>query len=259
MNLKESVMEKRKNARAILWCSAFTLLAVLAGMSPHAKGQVLSQDLTMRSITTSSGMADRGDGYTSTEYYSKSAMKIHSSDGNDSIIRFDSERIITIDHKRKTYTDVTFKQLQEALSKVGSDFGADAKQMEAMKKVMGQMAESFTVTKEGPGESIAGYSTEKYLIKGPMEMEIWAAEILKIPAAYYDLMKLQAPSNPMFDMKKLYEEMKKVDGFPLKTVMTMKMMDMEIKTTKVVTSIEEGALPASVFEIPAGYKLVNPK
>jgi len=29
-----------------------------------------------------------------------------------------------------------------------------------------------------------------------------------------------------------------------------------MKTTQVVTSVEKGPVPASVFEIPAGYKLV---
>ena len=124
---------------------------------------------------------------------------------------------------------------------------------------MGQAAASFTVSKQGPGEAIAGYATEKYLIQGPMEMEIWAAPDLKIPATYYDVMKLQMPANPMFDMGKLYDEMKKISGITLKSVMTMKMMNMEMKTTKVVTSVEKGSIPASVFEVPAGYKLVQAK
>ena len=45
-------------------------------------------------------------------------------------------------------------------------------------------------------------------------------------------------------------------GLPLKTITSMKMMGMEMKTTQVVISVEKGAIPPSVFEIPAGYKLV---
>jgi len=62
---------------------------------------------------------------------------------------------------------------------------------------------------------------------------------------------------PMFDMRKMYDEMKKISGIPLKTVTIIKMMGNEMKTTRVVTSIEKGTIPASVFEIPAGYKRVE--
>jgi hypothetical protein len=36
----------------------------------------------------------------------------------------------------------------------------------------------------------------------------------------------------------------------------MKMMGMSFTTTSVVTSVEKGPIPASRFEIPAGYKSV---
>jgi hypothetical protein len=235
-----------------------TLLLICA--SRNANAQIFSQDLTMHSTTTSSGMAGRGGGAsTGTDYYSKSALKTSSSDGNDTIIRFDAEKIITIDNKKKTYTEMTFKQLQDMLSMLGSGMGADREGMEQMKKMMGQVDSAITLSKQGPGEDIAGYATEKYLLTGPIQMEIWSAPNLKIPAAYYDVMKIQMPPNPMFDMKKIYDEMKKINGMALKTVMTIKMMNMEMKTTKVVNSVDAGAIPASVFEVPSGYKLVAQK
>jgi hypothetical protein len=251
-------MNNSRCGRAVLFFSALGLVLMVMGAPVETFAQIFSQDLTMRSTTTSSGMMGRGAGTTtSTDYLSKNAMKMSSSDGSDTIIRFDAEKFITVDNKKKTYSEMTFKQLRDSLSKMGDAMKVDPKAMEAMKQIMGSMADSFAVTKEGPGENIAGYASEKYRITGPMEMEIWAASSLKIPAAYYDVMKLQVQSNPMFDLGKLYEEMKKIDGISLKTVMTIKMMNMEMKTTKVVTSVEKGAVPDSVFEVPAGYKLVN--
>jgi hypothetical protein len=73
------------------------------------------------------------------------------------------------------------------------------------------------------------------------------------------VMKFQVPSMPILDMRKMYDEMKKISGIPLKTVTTMQMMGNEMKTTKVVTSIEKGTIPASIFEIPTGYKRVEAK
>jgi hypothetical protein len=253
-------MKNPRFGKTFWLCSSFGLLLVLAAMLPSAMAQIFSQDLTIHATTTSSGMGGRGGGTTTTtDYYSKNAMKMSSSDGKEHIIRFDLEKIVSVDHKAKTYTEMTFPQMQETLNKVGASGGANQQQLEAMRKIMGQVATSFTVTPEGPGEVIAGYPTEKYLIKGPMDMEIWAAASLKIPTTYYDVLKLQMPSNPMFDMKGLYEQMKKISGIPLKSVTTVKMMNMESTTTKIVTSIEKGAVPDSVFETPAGYKLMPRK
>jgi hypothetical protein len=236
-----------------------TLSLVLICASQNANAQIFSQDLTVHVTTTSSGMAGRGGGtQNSAEYFSKSAMKTSSSEDSDTIVRFDEGKIITIDNKKKTYTEMTFKQLQDMLGNAGAQMGQNREAMEQMRKMMGQQGNApVAVTKEGPGENIAGYATDKYLITGPMQMEIWAAPGLKIPTAYYDVMKFQAPANPMFDMKALYEEMKKINGMTLKSEMTIKMMNMEMKTTRVVNSIEKGAIPASVFEVPAGYKLVQ--
>jgi hypothetical protein len=233
-------------------------LLVMICASQNANAQIFSRDLTMHLTTIGSGMPGLDQGpFTSTEYYRKNSMKISSVVGNDAIIRFDAEKITTINNKSKTYSEMTFKQLQELVSRLGSEMGPKS-QVEQMRKMMGQVNSTITLTKEGAGESIAGYPTEKYLLTGPVEMEIWAAPSLTvIPGVYYDLMKIQTPLNPMFDMKQIYEEMKKVNGIALKTVMTVRMMNMEMKATKVVNSIDNGAIAASVFDVPAGYQLVQ--
>ena len=51
--------------------------------------------------------------------------------------------------------------------------------------------------------------------------------------------------------------MKKIDGMPMKQVMTMKIMGMETKSTMVVTSVDKSAIPKTTFEVPAGYKKVD--
>ncbi|MBN2339599.1 MAG: DUF4412 domain-containing protein [Acidobacteria bacterium] len=209
----------------------------------------------MHSRTTGSGMGASDS--TATEYFGRSAMRTRTEGGDDSIIRFDEKKILTLDHRTKTYSEVTFDQLQTMLDRAGEALEEHGEEMETVKKMMGLADMSITVTEAGPGETIAGYPTAKYLLRGPMEIEIHAATDLRIPPAYYDMMKLRAPDNPVLDMKKLIDEMKRIEGFPLKTVTTMKMMNMEMKTTRVVTSIEKGAIPAAVFEIPAGYRRVQ--
>jgi hypothetical protein len=248
----------KKPKASTLLCFSFFLFIILALSSPDAPAQIFSQDLTVHSKTTSSGMGGMGGrDSTTTTYFGKSAMRISPQDGKDSIIRFDSKKIISIDNNKKTYSEMTFQQLQDRLDEAGAAMEENQEEMAAALKMMGMDNISLTVAKAGPGETIEGYATEKYIVKGPMQIEIFAAKNLKVPTEYYDYVKLQMPSNPMFDMKALFDEMKKVEGLPLKTVTTMKMMNMESKTTEVVTSIEKGPIPASVFEIPAGYRRVE--
>jgi len=220
-----------------------------------------AQDLTLHQTTTSTGKSPGGENKPAqvTTYFSRDAMRSSSGESYDTIIRFGEGKMITIDHKKKTYTELTLQELQDKLSKIGEEMGKNKEGMEAMKRLMGQTVGEMTVTKLGPGESIAGYTTEKYVIKGPMEWEVWAAPDLKVPGAYYDAMKLRVPANPMFDMRKVYDEFKKINGMTVKTVMTMNMMGMSSTTTTVVNSVDKAPIPPSTFQVPDGYKLAPAK
>jgi hypothetical protein len=236
-----------------------TFALIIATAYPAAAQ--FSKDLTLHETTTGAGGMGAANA-TTTIYFSSNAMKRSSSDGNDTIIRFDSGKMITIDNKKKTYTEMTMEELQAMMDKASAAMQQmDGEAAAAMRKMMGGGGPmNFTVTKIGPGEQIAGYATEKYSVTGgPMQMQIWAAPDVKVPAAYYDAMKARLRPNPMFDMAKMYDEFKKINGMSLKTISTMKMMGREMTTTTVVSSVEKGAVPASTFEIPAGYKKVAMK
>lgn len=229
--------------------AAFALVAVLAA-SPAA-----AQDVTLHQTTTSSGPMAGGAPANSTLYFGKNAMK-HASADSDVIVRYDQNKIVFVDNKKKTYSESTFAEIEKAMADASAAMkGMDKESMEAMRKMMGGGAGEIKVTRQGAGENIAGYATEKYTISmPPVEMEVWTAPALTIPEAYYNAMRLQMPRNPMFDMGKIYDEMKKIKGLTVKSVMNMKMMNMAMTTTTVVTSVEKGTIPASTFEVPAGYK-----
>lgn len=221
---------------------------------------VHGQDLTITQTTTSSGAMGQGGG-TSTEtvYFGTNAIKQSSADGKDVILLFDQEKLVTVDNNRKTYSEMTFQELQQMLDKTFAGMGQDPRAMEAMKKMMGRSGAPVAVTREGAGGTIAGYPTEKYRITGPVEMEIWAAPDVKVPAAYYDSLPLRMPPNPMFDARELAKAYKQIDGWPMKTVLNIRMMGMSMTTTTEVTSVRKGAVPAATFAVPAGYKLVKEK
>jgi hypothetical protein len=245
--------------RTVLMLSALTMMLLLSGSAKTVQGQlpsILSEGLTLHKETTSTGMMGQGAGTTkATVYFSGMAMRQNSEDGDDVIIRFDQGKIITINHENKTYTEITPEQLQDLINKAAK-MSENQEAMEAMQKMMGSAVAQITVSKQGPGENIAGYKTEKYLITGLMQMEVWAAPALKVPATYYDVLKMRTPQNPLFDLGKLYDAFKKIDGITLKEVLTINMMGMTMTSTTVVTSVEKGPIPASTFEVQAGYKLV---
>jgi hypothetical protein len=232
------------------------LIAAVGLVQPAAAqlSALFSQGLTMTETATANGRAT-----TSTNYFSGGASKRVSSEGLDSIVRFDQGKIISIDNKKKTYSEITFQQLQEMMDKATAAMPQDAEAMAAMKKMMGGSSAPMTVTRQGAGEPVAGYQTEKYVVTGPWEMEIWAAPELKIPPAYFDALKMRIPANPILDMRKMYDAFKQINGWPMKSVIKMKMMGMNITTTTEVTSVQKGAIPPATFEVPAGYKLVQEK
>jgi hypothetical protein len=204
-------------------------------------------------------MGGGGGPQTETIYLSRNAIRHASSSGSDLIMRFDQEKMITIDHAQKTYTVVTFDEMQKMIDQAaGAMKQMDPKQVEAMRQAMGGALGEVKVTKLGPGETIAGYATEKYEVSMlPMlMMEMHAAPTLPLPPAYYNAMKLRTPGTAMFDTSKMYDEMKKITGLVLKQVSTMRIMNTSSTTTTVTTSVENGALPASTFDPPAGYKAV---
>ena len=248
-----------RSSNRFMFQTLITMFAAGILLYGFAASVARAQDLTLHETTSSTGMGGMGgSNATQTRYITSNAIKNSSSSGIDTIILLAEGKIITLDNGKKTYSEMTVKQLNDILAKLNStqEDAENAEAMEAMRKMMGQLSDSMTLTKVGPGENIAGYATEKYVLSGMLNMEIWAAPDLKMPALYYDAMKIQAPKTPMFDMSKLFDEMKKIQGTSLKTVMTMKMMNMEMKTTTVVTSVEKTPIPASVFQVPAGYKLV---
>jgi hypothetical protein len=239
---------------ALVLAGVVSLHGVITSASPQL-GAIFGSGLTLTETITANGKPS-----TATSYFSGSAIKNSSAAGQDSIIRFDQRKFVSVDNKKKTYTEITFDELEQMMDKAGAMMNQNPEAMAALQKMMGGgNAKPLTVTKQGPGGTIAGYATEKYLVTGPFDMEIWAAPELKVPATFYDAQRLRIPANPIFDMGKMFEALKQVNGWAMKTTMKMRMMGRDIETTTEVTSVQKGAVPASTFDVPAGYKQVKEK
>jgi hypothetical protein len=213
----------------------------------------LAQNMTLHSTETTNGKPSDV-----TTYMTANALRRNSSDGNDFIVKLDEGKLITIDNKKKTYSEVTLQQLQDMMATLTGGQNLPPEAVAMMKKMMGGSGSGdFTVTKVGPGETIAGYATDKYEVTGPMNMEIMAAPDLKAPPQYWDALRARMPANPLFDMGQMFEQMKKINGWPMKQTTTMKIMGRETTSTNVVNSVDKSPIPASTFDPPAGYRKVD--
>ncbi len=218
------------------------LLVSLAGLPAAA------EDLTIVSSVTTG----KGAPMTATQYLATDKMR--TSDGHtDTILDVASGRMVQIDHKKKTYWESTLEEMRQQF--------VELEQMLDENPMMAGMLGGMTtveVTKGSGAREVAGYTCDQYhlTLGKKFQFEIWAARGLKAPTQYYDAKKMvYATMGPMasrFD--KMYEEMKKINGFPLYTKVDTRMIGMKIQSVSEATEVRQGPIPADVFEPPAGYK-----
>ncbi len=185
-----------------------------------------------------------------TYYVSPNAIRRTTPGGTDVIDRLDRGTIIDVDHRSKTYKEVS---ASEAHQKIASGMANLDPQKKAMLHQMGFDAPA-QMTKIGTGESIAGFPTEKYSLKtGMAQGTLWITQSLQFPAAYYrDFNLLSGVSGPFGDAGKIAD----VHGVVLRRTMTTA-MGRATNTSETAVSVEQRPIPASIFEPPADYQKVS--
>jgi hypothetical protein len=242
--------------------------AVLIAVTAYGQG------LYWESNTSGGALGDRV--ISSQSFYMPHMMRSEAKDmGNITIIRLDKKMIYQIDASDKTYSEMTFDEWEAQIKKMNAKMDARMdemkKKMETMpeeqRKMMEQMLGAqmaskgkdakVDVVKTGENKEIAGYGCTKYSVTkdGKETLALWATKGLK----GYDAMRkdmeeftAQMMSSDFQGMKSYAEAMKKVDGFPMET-------DMQGGVKIEVVKIERKNIPASEFEVPAGYTKVKPK
>lgn len=232
----------------VLALVAVTALAVL----PAA-----AADLTIvYKVTGSDGKAS-----TATDYYTHD--KFRSGDGaHDSIFDVAAGRIVTIDHARKEYSEMTVAEMEAAVKAAAAQMDAAMQNMPpAMREKMAGMmgAGGVKVTPGSDSRTIAGYPTQPYVITiGPSRTETWNTTALTPPLDAGEMTRLQALAGPAGrSMGNALEEFKKIKGMALASSSTVSVMGRTITTSREATEVKTGPVPATAFEIPAGYKKVD--
>lgn len=226
-----------------VWMNAALILVVVGVAAAAAAG-----DLTIVSKVT----AAKGEATTSTTYITPERMRM--SDGvNDTIVDLAAGKLVAIDHKKKSYYETTFEEMQKYFAQLNEMLTSNP----MMESMMGKVAD-VQVQKTAETREILGYTCTKHVLSmGEKFKEIlWVTPDLKMPVTYYDASKMSyAMMGPMAGrFEKMLDEMKKIDGFPLATDVDMKMMGMDASSRSEVIEISKADIPNDTFAVPAGYK-----
>jgi Domain of unknown function (DUF4412) len=238
-----------------------------------------AQDLTIVSKST----RNQDPPQVTTSYISSEKIRMANADGSELLAEPASGKFTMIDNKKKEYYVVTKQEMEAAAAAMA----ARMKEMEPqMKKAQEQMkslppemqqkmaglmsglAATVTVTK-GPGtRTIAGYKCENWTIAvGTLSKteQCLTTEVTYPPQvwdAYRDFagsMKtsLQAMGPMAQGIQDMQEKTKDMKGLPLATTNSTNIMGKTNSDSQEVTEIKKGPIPASAWQIPAGYKQVE--
>jgi hypothetical protein len=206
-----------------------------------------AQDLTVISKTTIDGKSG-----TSTQWMS--STKSRTSDGtNDAIVEFKTGRMVFVDHKKKQYWETTVEEMASYMDALMKDVKGNP-----MFEQMFGGPDTVKVEKLKTSQKVAGYDCDDYEMSmgSALVFEFCAAKGLKPPPQYYEGRKYSfASMGPMGTRyMKMFDEMRKVEGYPLAQVMDVDMGIMKQRTVSEAVEVKKGPIDESVFATPAGYK-----
>ncbi len=228
----------------VLKCAAALFLATTS---------LLAGDLTVTMV----GTGKYNDG-PQTHYWSSKYMRINNPGSkHDTLVDYVNGVNYTIDHDKKAIQKMSWDDLEAAVEGMAKQFKDMPPQILAM--MPGGGGGEVVVEDQGK-ESIVGRSCRKWKITmGKIVIETSNDPTLKppVPAVSYTrflrLRNLAGAMGPAaLSMKKLGEELAKIQGMALKTRNVMPMVG-EITTE--ATEVKEGPIPEATFALPAGYKM----
>ncbi|MDB6098871.1 MAG: hypothetical protein JWN58_1574 [Gammaproteobacteria bacterium] len=238
------------------------ILACAAATTGHA------DDLTVISNVTTNGKPAGIE----TNYVSGDHIRTSHAGGTDIIINLKTGVMTNIDDKKKTYYEVT-KQDMEAMQAKMAEKMNDPKVKQAMAMMQGMsqsMATSTEVKKTGVSRKVAGFACEEWSISmgGMMTMTECVTNELKFPvqswAALGEFKESMRKSMSGFGPTAkagadFAEKMKSIPGFPVASSSTVDAGMSKMTTGSEVTEVRHTAIPASTWDVPAGFaKVENP-
>jgi len=161
------------------------------------------------------------------------------------VVNLDKKEILWINHKTKTYVPMS---LPLELDKY-------------FPSQMMQMMGGIKVTVNPTGETLKigdwncqGYDMSMNMMMFTMNSKIWAST--DVPFDWKNFNETMFGEFAKVTMRldeNAVKELQKIEGFQIKSVLTVSMMGQEMITTQEVVEISKKSAPAGIYEAPAGY------
>jgi|CXWL01.1.fsa_nt_gi hypothetical protein len=204
-----------------------------------------------------------GDGGVATHYFTKDRVRMNSGK-TDTMMEFASGKIVSIDHKKKEYFEMTIAELDATMKGVAAQMeeamaNVPPQMRGQMAKMMGGGASEVTVTK-GATKTIAGYPCQTYTVSmgTTMTRETCNSTALTPPFDPAHFEKMSRVSIPMIQgMDKMIKKMSEIQGIALMERTSTSMMGRKSDTSMEATAVGKSAIAADVFAMPAGYKRID--
>jgi hypothetical protein len=220
---------------------------------PLVLAMVASAGFSYEQVTQSRyGTKPRGEAVRTRVHVLGRSLRLESIDANEAgpalVLRLDEGRAFRLDPARKIATRLDLHRLRvqsyldlstagEALA--GADEGSvRTTPLEGSRVLAGRTCRGFRLT--GPGASLDLYVADL----GPG---------LGVDA-YADFLEWSGAS---LALGRLLDEIRQLPGFPLQVLLRAIVHGEEVTTVTTVTKIERGPLAPALFEVPAGYAVVD--
>jgi hypothetical protein len=248
-----------KTVGIVLRCSFLILLLSVSS---------LAQGITWESTSTITGLTKEVPEKSS--YMPGMVRQFNVNENVIIVFRLDKKIIYTIVPEEKSYSELSFDDMEKMMKKMSGQMDEKMKQMKEqmasmpedqrkqMEEMMGgKMMEAMKsgkieVKNTGKKQSLAGYNCTEFLITkdGNEFATIWATkEIPGFAAMTDDMKEFTARMASMIPRNgaAFGQGLMKVEGFPM-------IMDIKGVMTTRVTKVEKKNTPLPDFEIPAGFK-----
>lgn len=222
------------------------LLAVLLAAPKKAGPPGVYYEQTTQSVV---GSSPRGAPVRTRVYSTGRRMRLESGEtegGPALVLRIDEDRAFRLDPAAKSATlvDLTRLRAQSQLdvSVAGEALGAT------------EEGSARTTPLEGT-KMVAGRTCRGFRIaSASASLEVYVADVGVGIEAFTDFLEWSGAGQSLGSM---LDELRKLSGFPLETRLRAKVNGESVATITTVTKIELGPLTPALFEVPAGFRMVE--
>jgi hypothetical protein len=217
-------------------------------------------DVYLEQVTKSE--KNGGEKSLSKMYIGDGAIRIEEPGGKMvNITDFVGDRLITLDVDNKEYFTIPLEQIKQDIGQASAYF-RKAVQM------------SWRVEDAGASDTIAGYQTRKIVFHGrgtatqqggenseiSITLAFWISEEVPVPAGINNriLDALGIEQNP-FVTPAIVSELRKLSGYPLRTLTSIDMASVKDEITQEVTLISKIEDDPRRYEIPENFQQVEAK